>query len=840
MAGNRGGQRTRVRRLPVATRADDGKLLLAASDTADGFELGLPAPLGGVLLQEAGCYISRHALDKWRYTIEPNRRVVVIGDSTAQGFTGALDSWPERLNRDLSNWNGPRLSAGPGFYGLWRAGRLLGGINGDGEWFPAGTGQTAGARGWTQATAADPWDLAPYGQAFLAAGAAVTAATGTATGAAVGSRVVNATTAVFTSAMIGKPIVCSTTANVFPLGATITALGNVAGVPYGDVSAGSPNASCIISHPALQANNAGTYRVFAEALIWWRPLGPNSSRMVFDYSCTGGSTTITSPSANFTQADVGRLVLAFGFAASTVVYITAVTDYQTATVNVAAAASANGVLMINDGRVVTDLATTNASTLVTSATANFTSDDINQRIKAAGLANVYIRKVLSPTQVDVSAAASVTATGVTAHIQSARAARHDINVSLATSAPHVTLNTGAFTTDDIGRQVVGSGIPDNTYITAVTNSTQATLSAAPAFAMTSNAFFSVASTTPVNVAHIELLFVNGFTGLGSPSYKATQTTTAWIAAITGDTASPPRLERVVFTQTNPTCVIIRATTNVAAGAAAKTIFCGMFTYAVAPASASNQYRMENVPGMMLYNMAMDGEALADLMEGGVGDRLAIFDPFATANSPVQYRGLRPDLVVVMFSNDVTQSNDLQWRNNLNKLLARVHSYADVLLVGCYEQDLRNRLDQARFRTIMRDVALNTATPAWSIGDVSTTNTDATITSNTIRFGQGDVGKTITGNGIPAGTTIASINSVTSAEMSANATATATDVFVTITGSPLDTRQAYLDLYEAYAAEGAAGYHEANAAGLMYDALHQSQLGHRDIGARISRMIRLLS
>lgn len=66
-----------------------------------------------------------------------------------------------------------------------------------------------------------------------------------------------------------------------------------------------------------------------------------------------------------------------------------------------------------------------------------------------------------------------------------------------------------------------------------------------------------------------------------------------------------------------------------------------------------------------------------------------------------------------------------------------------------------------------------------LADAVTTNADATLTSATGDFSARDVGATITGTGIPGGTTIASINSATSVELSANATATATGVSVTI-------------------------------------------------------------
>jgi len=61
----------------------------------------------------------------------------------------------------------------------------------------------------------------------------------------------------------------------------------------------------------------------------------------------------------------------------------------------------------------------------------------------------------------------------------------------------------------------------------------------------------------------------------------------------------------------------------------------------------------------------------------------------------------------------------------------------------------------------------------TVTDAGRTSASTTITSATAKFAATDVGGTITGTGIPAGTTIASINSLTSAEMSAAATSTGT-------------------------------------------------------------------
>jgi hypothetical protein len=69
----------------------------------------------------------------------------------------------------------------------------------------------------------------------------------------------------------------------------------------------------------------------------------------------------------------------------------------------------------------------------------------------------------------------------------------------------------------------------------------------------------------------------------------------------------------------------------------------------------------------------------------------------------------------------------------------------------------------------------------TVTDAVTVNGDATVTSATALFRAEDVGKAITGSGIPAGATIASFTSSTSVELSTPATASATGVAVSIAG-----------------------------------------------------------
>lgn len=77
--------------------------------------------------------------------------------------------------------------------------------------------------------------------------------------------------------------------------------------------------------------------------------------------------------------------------------------------------------------------------------------------------------------------------------------------------------------------------------------------------------------------------------------------------------------------------------------------------------------------------------------------------------------------------------------------------------------------------------LFTGSDTRSVSDGHTTSASPTFTSPTAAFTTADIGSTIAGTGIPAATTILSVQSATSVTMSANATATGATVATTITG-----------------------------------------------------------
>lgn len=72
------------------------------------------------------------------------------------------------------------------------------------------------------------------------------------------------------------------------------------------------------------------------------------------------------------------------------------------------------------------------------------------------------------------------------------------------------------------------------------------------------------------------------------------------------------------------------------------------------------------------------------------------------------------------------------------------------------------------------------TEGRTIASVGTTNTSTALTGPANSFNSGDVGAAVSGTGVPAGATIASVTSGTAAVLSAAATATGT---ITLTVGP---------------------------------------------------------
>jgi lysophospholipase L1-like esterase len=110
--------------------------------------------------------------------------------------------------------------------------------------------------------------------------------------------------------------------------------------------------------------------------------------------------------------------------------------------------------------------------------------------------------------------------------------------------------------------------------------------------------------------------------------------------------------------------------------------------------------------VVVHNLGCPGTRLAMFCRPSAGDPLAVLDELA------------PDLVTVLFSNDVVLDDPDRFRAELVRLVERVRDYADVLLIAPCEQcpqravadadpasiPQRSAVDQAAYRSVTESVA----------------------------------------------------------------------------------------------------------------------------------------
>ncbi|MGH9280732.1 MAG: hypothetical protein ACRD12_21910 [Acidimicrobiales bacterium] len=146
---------------------------------------------------------------------------------------------------------------------------------------------------------------------------------------------------------------------------------------------------------------------------------------------------------------------------------------------------------VSDIRLVSDLKTTSASSIVTSPSANFTIHDVGVTLKAAGIPDgTTIVSVQGPTQ----ATMSTKATGSAGRAEIG--ARLVFDLRTTSGSPAVTSGSANFTAGDVDKAITGLGIPDGTKIASVQSTSQATMTAtatATAFAGEIGALYTAAN-----------------------------------------------------------------------------------------------------------------------------------------------------------------------------------------------------------------------------------------------------------------------------------------------------------------------------------------------------------
>ena len=230
----------------------------------------------------------------------------------------------------------------------------------------------------------------------------------------------------------------------------------------------------------------------------------------------------------------------------------------------------------------------------------------------------------------------------------------------------------------------------------------------------------------------------------------------------------------------------------------------------APIAGIATYRSPRTPGLVVHNLGYQQRSLAQFCRPSEGDPFALLDE------------LRPELVTILFTNDVRFRDPDRFAAALQRLIARVHRYGVALVLTSFEQRVPRTVDDA-------------VTVAGS----------PVLTSASATFLRTDVAAPVLGPCIARGATIERVHSPRKVEMSAPAERSSDQTALTITGRRTPSGQAtyraftkavteqfdcpLVDLYEAFS-HAAGGWDAAYDAGFMYDGLHPTQAGH-DLIAR---------
>jgi hypothetical protein len=207
---------------------------------------------------------------------------------------------------------------------------------------------------------------------------------------------------------------------------------------------------------------------------------------------TSGSATITAISANFTSADVGRIVTGTNIPRYDA--IASVTSPGVAVLSSPATATgANLILTIgahegtSSTREVTDGTVTAGSNVLTSASAGFQISDVQLPVTGCGIpAGAYITSVTDASDAVLSANATVT-----------RPLSLADGVTTAGSTTVTSASAGFSAACDLDKGIAGAGLPAGAYVKAVTNATSVVLSVAATATATGVALSESPGTTDV-------------------------------------------------------------------------------------------------------------------------------------------------------------------------------------------------------------------------------------------------------------------------------------------------------------------------------------------------------
>lgn len=353
----------------------------------------LPTSLNTLTAALAGWYNPIGALSRWLYSASPKRTVLLALDSEGQDTVAHSDGFPQLLRQALAFQMGgasQSIVGGAGFYHLLRSGNQLGVGNSAFEWYFTGT--------WTGATSLASWDYGWINSSSVQWSSATAKRRVTDAVTTANSRTLTSATASFVAADVGCLINTANTA---------------AGTFIAKVSSGT---SVELSQPAVTTGSSVTLDIHGTCLIWMRPLSQQAGeRYRFDASITSASATLTSATMSFSAYDIGASIAGPGIPGGTTITAVASATSITMSANATSTLTSSHVHVgPTGGRIVMDAVTTNASVIITSATAAFTSADLGRPVAGTNIPDgATIVQIDSATQMRISASCSAAVTGGT-------------------------------------------------------------------------------------------------------------------------------------------------------------------------------------------------------------------------------------------------------------------------------------------------------------------------------------------------------------------------------------------------------------------------------------------
>jgi len=271
------------------------------------------------------------------------------------------------------------------------------------------------------------------------------------------------------------------------------------------------------------------------------------------------------------------------------------------------------------------------------------------------------------------------------------------------------------------------------------------------------------------------------------------------------------LKRVAFNASNPTDIRVRAAK--ADGTASR-------IPAIYGIVALTDTGYPSGDAFVLHNWGRSSNFLSNL------DRATSGDPFGVMD--FVFQGPSNLLIVGPFTNDAALGGDVVgYGTHLQNVVNRFASKCDVLVIGQQEQ----QLTEVYTGCVIANGSPNVTVPGGNFSALK------------------DLNRTMSGTGIPSGTLISAVTDATHVVLTANATQSGT-VSLTFDGRPVADQDAYRAQLRQVALSSGCAYLDLKACwgdfrtswtnGYMLDTLHPSQQGHKDIAARVARLLRTLS